>query len=286
VGRWTSQDPAGFAAGDANLYRYAANDSVNARDPTGLADEDVKPQVEGGKLEQGVDRGVLVWPVKKPAVPKDVAKLNLYTYVDMSWEIKQPGEKEKPRQGKYRFWLEGVVLPGATEGDTGTIRFNLSPFHGSHMGGDNKRPEWPVFDGETSEARDKQLDEYLKKSFDLKNTVGKLTIHLEFRGYEKAAEGFNKPLAAEQGGPFEEPGTTKSRDKKDEQRTPNRLRTPFRTLAPWTPDQPKIWGGDPKWKYAIDLEYKWDWTGDDFKGTYTQSYDGKKTEGTTPYPKK
>ena len=36
TGRWTSQDPLGFAAGDANLYRYVGNDSVNIADPSGL----------------------------------------------------------------------------------------------------------------------------------------------------------------------------------------------------------------------------------------------------------
>jgi RHS repeat-associated protein len=36
VGRWTSQDPRSFAAGDPNLYRYVGNSSVNATDPSGL----------------------------------------------------------------------------------------------------------------------------------------------------------------------------------------------------------------------------------------------------------
>jgi RHS repeat-associated protein len=40
TGRWTSPDPAGFGAGDANLYRYAGNDSTNYTDPLGLQDED------------------------------------------------------------------------------------------------------------------------------------------------------------------------------------------------------------------------------------------------------
>ena len=34
-GRFISEDPAGFAAGDPNLYRYVGNDPVNATDPSG-----------------------------------------------------------------------------------------------------------------------------------------------------------------------------------------------------------------------------------------------------------
>jgi RHS repeat-associated protein len=36
TGRWISQDPIGFAAGDANLYRYVGNSPTNFVDPTGL----------------------------------------------------------------------------------------------------------------------------------------------------------------------------------------------------------------------------------------------------------
>lgn len=34
-GRWLSQDPIGFAAGDANLYRYVGNQATRATDPSG-----------------------------------------------------------------------------------------------------------------------------------------------------------------------------------------------------------------------------------------------------------
>ena len=36
TGRWISQDPIGFAAGDGNLYRYVGNGSTGAVDPDGL----------------------------------------------------------------------------------------------------------------------------------------------------------------------------------------------------------------------------------------------------------
>ena len=36
VGRWISEDPIGFAAGDSNLYRYVGNSPTNGIDPKGL----------------------------------------------------------------------------------------------------------------------------------------------------------------------------------------------------------------------------------------------------------
>jgi len=41
VGQFLSEDPAGFAAGDANLRRYVGNDPVNRVDPTGMYGDDV-----------------------------------------------------------------------------------------------------------------------------------------------------------------------------------------------------------------------------------------------------
>ena len=36
IGRWLSEDPIGFEAGDPNLYRYVGNRSTTQTDPTGL----------------------------------------------------------------------------------------------------------------------------------------------------------------------------------------------------------------------------------------------------------
>jgi RHS repeat-associated protein len=43
VGRWMSEDPIGFAAGDHNLYRYVSNASTNATDPSGLFGDPFDP---------------------------------------------------------------------------------------------------------------------------------------------------------------------------------------------------------------------------------------------------
>jgi uncharacterized protein RhaS with RHS repeats len=37
IGRWLSEDPIGFEAGDANKVRYVGNGPINATDPSGLA---------------------------------------------------------------------------------------------------------------------------------------------------------------------------------------------------------------------------------------------------------
>ncbi len=37
TGRWTTEDPIGFASGDTNLYRYERNDPINSKDPDGLS---------------------------------------------------------------------------------------------------------------------------------------------------------------------------------------------------------------------------------------------------------
>ena len=51
VGRWISQDPTGFTAGDTNEYRYVGNSPANATDPSGL---DIivlfGPKIKAGKL--------------------------------------------------------------------------------------------------------------------------------------------------------------------------------------------------------------------------------------------
>src|SRR5205823_6131475 len=45
TGRWISEDPMRFQAGDSNLYRYVGNNVTNASDPSGLVITWVPPPV-------------------------------------------------------------------------------------------------------------------------------------------------------------------------------------------------------------------------------------------------
>ena len=53
AGRWISEDPIGFAGGDANLYRYVGNQSTLLVDPSGLHDE--WPDVQGVPPQRNTD---------------------------------------------------------------------------------------------------------------------------------------------------------------------------------------------------------------------------------------
>ena len=52
TGRWSSQDPLRFAAGDLNLYRYVSNDPYGGLDPFGEADEEDGPKGGHSKGER------------------------------------------------------------------------------------------------------------------------------------------------------------------------------------------------------------------------------------------
>jgi RHS repeat-associated protein len=72
-GRFISEDPIGFAAGDANLTRYVGNSPVNGTDPSGLQPIPVKPPIPvfeplpGGK--PGGNPARVPRPIFKPKFP-------------------------------------------------------------------------------------------------------------------------------------------------------------------------------------------------------------------------
>ncbi len=64
IGRWTSQDPIGFDAGDKNLYRYVGNDPTNLADPNGLKPKKVTIVKTQGKDPLTGQDGAYAWPVR------------------------------------------------------------------------------------------------------------------------------------------------------------------------------------------------------------------------------
>ena len=67
-GRWISEDPIGFAAGDSNLYRYVGNSPTNWLDPNGLETQGLglqhlttpgaAPNIVSNGLKPGLDGGI------------------------------------------------------------------------------------------------------------------------------------------------------------------------------------------------------------------------------------
>ena len=64
TGRWMTQDPMGFAAGDWNLYRYVNNHPVAALDPSGNQPVQAAPRVE---LVDTTGNGE-TWKVQAPVI--------------------------------------------------------------------------------------------------------------------------------------------------------------------------------------------------------------------------
>ena len=51
MGRFISEDPIGFAGGDANLYAYVWNRSIGWIDPYGLSATDILPGIQKALIE-------------------------------------------------------------------------------------------------------------------------------------------------------------------------------------------------------------------------------------------
>ena len=69
TGRFLSTDPAGFTAGDENLYRYVGNSPVDSTDPTGLCAD--------SPTGQGDDSGPMTWDRAMQIARQAKADLNI-----------------------------------------------------------------------------------------------------------------------------------------------------------------------------------------------------------------
>ena len=76
VGRWVSEDPIGFAAGDSNLYRYVGNSPTNYTDPNGQEADPINstwPTIRGYWEAWQVVNGVVYGGRKNAGGTNDIA---------------------------------------------------------------------------------------------------------------------------------------------------------------------------------------------------------------------
>jgi RHS repeat-associated protein len=107
TGRWTSQDPLGFDAGDSNLYRYVRNQSTSLTDPSG--------ELYVIESRAGFKVGFELSDQKKPmrsdiiANGQAIAHLAIYPNISGTWQDHRFGKAPRnifgpgARNGQYPF---------------------------------------------------------------------------------------------------------------------------------------------------------------------------------------
>lgn len=58
IGRWTTEDPIGFKAADADLFRYVGNNPTNLTDPTGLQQGMQQGTQQPARPQPGTSEGI------------------------------------------------------------------------------------------------------------------------------------------------------------------------------------------------------------------------------------
>ncbi len=109
VGRWLSEDPIGFGAGDANLYRYVGNGVTGDIDPSGLAyPVEIPKTLEERWINWWYGPGTVYHPTKGPDAgppPKGLWD----TFVDLSGHYHElRGDRRVPRPDGSYYWETAV----------------------------------------------------------------------------------------------------------------------------------------------------------------------------------
>jgi uncharacterized protein RhaS with RHS repeats len=122
VGRWISEDPIGFAAGDANVYRYVGNVPTTNVDPLGLQTADsvsasiARAAASGnvGFLETLIQSGGLS-AAQKAAAEAAIARLKSTATQIIAKECKGTIWRKFPRQLKDHTLKEIIDLTKGTD---------------------------------------------------------------------------------------------------------------------------------------------------------------------------
>jgi RHS repeat-associated protein len=113
TGRWMSQDPLGFDAGDSNLYRYVSNSPVANLDPSGkvIFTSSRSTAQDLADWFQGKAAGPFAG-IKSPEIQVTVvqAATNLYFLVPAT-QVQMADAKEKASSGEWKgnLWVNDLV---------------------------------------------------------------------------------------------------------------------------------------------------------------------------------
>jgi RHS repeat-associated protein len=114
IGRWTSQDPLGFDAGDSNLYRYVNDSPTNQIDSQGLFPQlRIEPQAVAAKGNFGAFAWPINWRLTEPA-GKDGGYILQHIRVKLSIDYTgEPSSLMEDRIVSKDYWEAWRVEPGA-----------------------------------------------------------------------------------------------------------------------------------------------------------------------------
>jgi RHS repeat-associated protein len=163
TGRFLSEDPLGFAAGDANLYRYVGNNPINLVDPYGLCAVVANNGfVHPAEIEYSIasDSNVHLTPFSNNTAgdTKHYSKITNYEYL-------QPGKEYLQRSsdgGEILVDYQGNPLPNSFEGAS------ISGFS-----------DLPSFDRTIQDTE--VLIENLAMNLSNSNNSGKFKVELRYR---------------------------------------------------------------------------------------------------------
>jgi hypothetical protein len=149
IGRWTSQDPIGFAGGDVNLYRYVGNNSINEIDPTGLSAWSVIAKLLGKELAENTAKATakdlateLVGTLSKCTPTDDEAKTIIEGLKAAGWQESALAQGSK--KGKSLAEGGGIRLRDPESG--WVLRWSPGSNRAGHGGG---QPYWVFSSPET-----------------------------------------------------------------------------------------------------------------------------------------